>query len=83
MLIIAFLNIIKSFLIKIREVYLSFYLINLLYGGFYISVEFSPLFILYKHPGFRLFYKTGRFFVYSYISVNSLGRLFIKKAYLP
>jgi hypothetical protein len=55
----------------------------MLYRGFRASVGFSPLFILYKHPDSRLFYKIGRFFVYSYASINSLGRLFIKKAYLP
>jgi hypothetical protein len=55
----------------------------ILHKGFRISVGFSPLFILYKHPDFRLFYRIGRFFVYSYTSVNSLGRLSIKEAYLP
>jgi hypothetical protein len=55
----------------------------MLRGGFCALVGFSPLFVLCKHPGSRLFYGTGRFFVYSYASVNSLGRLFIKEAYLP
>jgi hypothetical protein len=46
-------------------------------------VGFSPLFILYKYSDSRLFYKTERFFVYNYININSLGKLFIKEAYLP
>jgi hypothetical protein len=43
--------------------------------GFRASVGFSPLFILCKHPDSRLFYRIERFFVYSYISVNSLGSI--------